>query len=248
MRLKLISCEIFYREMCYAVSQSPNLIDIEFLPKGLHDIGSAGMLQRVQEVLEKVDESRYDAIIFGYGLCNNGLAGLRARTLPVVLPRAHDCITLFLGGKERYLDYFNSHLGTYFKTSGWIERGTSSSGELNQLSIQRQIGMDKSYDELVEKYGEENAQFLYETLYGYKNYSQFTYIEMGIEPGDMFEQLTRNEAAEKGWEFEKVKGDMSMIQRLVNGVWDNKEFLVLPPGQRMVTTFGPDIIKAEMIK
>ena len=248
MRLKLISCEIFYREMCYAVSQSPNLIDIEFLPKGLHDIGSAGMLQRVQEVLEKVDESRYDAIIFGYGLCNNGLAGLRARTLPVVLPRAHDCITLFLGSKERYLDYFNSHLGTYFKTSGWIERGASSSGELNQLSIQRQIGMDKSYDELVEKYGEENAQFLYETLYGYKNYSQFTYIEMGVEPGDMFEQLTRNEAAEKGWEFEKVKGDMSMIQRLVNGVWDNKEFLVLPPGQRMVTTFGPDIIKAEMIK
>ena len=56
MRLKLISCEIFYREMCYAVSQSPNLIEIEFLPKGLHDIGSAGMLQRVQEVLDKVDE------------------------------------------------------------------------------------------------------------------------------------------------------------------------------------------------
>jgi hypothetical protein len=246
-RLKLISCEIFYREMCYAVSQSPNLVEIEFLPKGLHDIGSAGMLQRVQETLDKVDESRYDAIIFGYGLCNNGLAGLRARTIPVILPRAHDCITLFLGSKERYLDYFNSHLGTYFKTSGWIERGEAS-GELSQLSIQRQIGMDKSYDELVEKYGEENAQYLYETLYGYKNYSQFTYIEMGIEPGNIFEERTRKEADEKGWSFEKVKGDMSMIQRLVNGIWDDKEFLVLPPGQRMATTFGPDIIKSEMIK
>jgi len=41
-RLKLISCEIFYREMCAAVARSPHLVDIEFLPKGLHDIGSAG--------------------------------------------------------------------------------------------------------------------------------------------------------------------------------------------------------------
>jgi Protein of unknown function (DUF1638) len=243
-RLKLISCEIFYREMCYAIAKSPNLIDLEFMPKGLHDIGSTGMLQRVQSTLDKVDESQYDAVVFGYGLCNNGLAGLTARTIPVVIPRAHDCITLFMGSKERYLDYFNSHLGTYFKTSGWIERGEAS-GELSQLSIQRQIGMDKSYDELVEKYGEENARYLYDTLYGYKNYSQFTYIEMGVEPGDMFEQRSRKEANEKGWSFEKIQGDMSMIQRLLNGVWEDKEFLVVPPGYRMVTTFGMDIIKAE---
>jgi Protein of unknown function (DUF1638) len=243
-RLKLISCEIFYREMCYAIAKSPNLIDLEFMPKGLHDIGSVGMLQRVQSTLDKVDESQYDAVVFGYGLCNNGLAGLTARTIPVVIPRAHDCITLFMGSKERYLDYFNSHLGTYFKTSGWIERGEAS-GELSQLSIQRQIGMDKSYDELVEKYGEENARYLYDTLYGYKNYSQFTYIEMGVEPGDMFEQRSRKEANEKGWSFEKIQGDMSMIQRLLNGVWEDKEFLVVPPGYRMATTFGMDIIKAE---
>ena len=246
MRLKLISCEIFYREMCFAIAKSPHLIDIEFLPKGLHDIVSTGMLQRIQEVVDKVDPKMYDAIILGYALCNNGLAGLKAGSLPIVLSRAHDCITLFLGNKERYLDYFNSHLGTYFKTSGWIERGESS-GELSQLSIQKQIGMDKSYDELVEKYGEENAQYLYDTLYGYKNYSQFTYIEMGVEPVELFEQMTRKEAAEKGWAYEKVQGDMSMIQRLLNGIWDGKEFLVIQPGQRVTTTFGPDIIRADMI-
>ena len=68
---------------------------------------------------------------------------------------------------------------------------------------------------------------------------------MGIEPGDIFEQRSRQEAAEKGWSFEKVKGDMSMIQRLVNGVWDAGEFLVVPPGYKVVTTFGMDIVKAE---
>ena len=39
MKLKLISCEVFYREMGFAISRSPHQVDIEFLPKGLHDIG-----------------------------------------------------------------------------------------------------------------------------------------------------------------------------------------------------------------
>ena len=45
------------------------------------------MLERLQAVLDKVDESKCEAILFGYGLCNNGLAGLKARTVPIVVPR-----------------------------------------------------------------------------------------------------------------------------------------------------------------
>ena len=44
MQLKLIACEIFYREMCAAVARSPNQVDVEFLPKGLHDIGAEGLV------------------------------------------------------------------------------------------------------------------------------------------------------------------------------------------------------------
>ena len=39
MRLKLIACKIFYRELCAVVARSIHQVDIEFLPKGLHDIG-----------------------------------------------------------------------------------------------------------------------------------------------------------------------------------------------------------------
>jgi hypothetical protein len=245
MRLKLISCEVFYREMCAAIARSPNQVDVEFLPKGLHDIGCVGMLQRVQAALDRVEETKYDAVLFGYGLCNNGLAGLRARSIPVVLPRAHDCITLFLGSKERYTEYFKTHPGVYFKTSGWIERGEDSS-ELSQLSIQRKTGMDSTYEEFVEKYGEDNAKFLFEELCQHsKNYGQFTYIEMGVEPDDRFEKQTIADAAGRNWKFEKVPGDITMIQRLVNGVWDDKEFLVVPPGWRVKTTFTDGIIAAE---
>jgi hypothetical protein len=248
MRLKLVSCEIFYREMCAAVARSPHTIDIEFHPKGLHDIGSAGMLARLQAAVDQVDTSRYDAILLGYALCNNGLAGLIARTLPLVLPRAHDCITLFFGSHQRYIDYFDSHPGVYFETTGWYERGVAT-GELRQISIQRQAGMDSSYEDLVAKYGEDNAKYIYSELCDMtKNYNQFTFIEMGIGPDDSFESRVRKDAEARGWKFEKVQGDLSMIQRLVDGVWDDKEFLVVPPGSKIVAKYDEGIVTAEVIQ
>jgi hypothetical protein len=246
-RYCLISCEVFYREMCAGIARSPHQIDVQFLPKGLHDIGCVNMLRRVQKALDAVDETRYEAILFGYGLCNNGLAGLQARTIPIVLPRAHDCITLFLGSKERYLDYFQNHPGVYFKTTGWIERGEDL-GDLRQLSIQRRQGMDSTYQELVEKYGEDNAAFLYEELCNHqKNYGQFTFIEMGVEPDDSFERKTRDEAEKRGWRFEKIKGNLALIHRLLNGPWDEADFLVVEPGQRVVAHYDQGIIAAEKV-
>lgn len=245
MRYKLISCEVFYREMCTAIARSPHQIDVQFLAKGLHDIGSKDMLVRVQTALNAVEKDRYDAVLFGYGLCNNGLAGLKANTVPIVVPCAHDCITLYMGSKERYLDYFNKNPGVYFKTSGWIERGENSQ-ELKQLSIQRRNGMDFTREELVKKYGEENADFLYQQLYETtRNYGQFTFIEMGVEPDARFENQTREEAERRGWAFQKIKGDLSMIQRLVNGEWDPKEFLVVPPGSQVAASYGESVIKAD---
>ncbi|HOJ73282.1 MAG TPA: DUF1638 domain-containing protein [Phycisphaerae bacterium] len=241
-RRKLISCEIFYREMCAVVARSPWPVDIEFLPKGLHDIGAAGMRARVQEAVDRVDTTRYEAILLGYGLCNNGIAGLTAPAIPIVVPRAHDCITLFFGSRLRYLGYFNSRPGTYFKTTGWIERGTDA-GELRQLSVSHQLGMDQTYEELVAKYGEDNAQYLWDTLCNtLRNYKQLTFIEMGIEPDDRFERQTRDEAARRGWTFEKVRGDMTLIERLINGPWDEADFLVVPPGRRIVSRTNDAII------
>jgi hypothetical protein len=248
MRLKLISCEIFYREFCAALARSPHTVDVEFLPKGLHDIGTAGMLERLQAVLDRVEEGKYDAVLLGYGLCNNGIVGLQAKSIPVVVPRAHDCITLFLGSRERYLEYFDTHPGVYFKTTGWVERGEAD-GELSQLAIGHKIGMKQSYADLVAKYGEDNAQYLWAELQNMtKNYRQFTFIEMGIEPDGRFERRAREEAATRGWKFEKVPGDMAMFYRLVNGVWDEKEFLIVPPGFRVVAQYEEGIISAEAPK
>jgi len=245
MRFALVSCEIFYREMCAAIARSINRIDITFLPKGLHDIGQAEMLPRVQEAVDRIERWRYEAVLLGYGLCNYGIVGLTARDIPLVIPRAHDCITLFFGSRQRYQEYFDAHPGTYFETTGWLERGEEL-GELRQLSIQRQIGMDMSFEEMVTRYGEDNARYLYKTLCDpTRNYSRFTFIEMGIEPDERFEKLAEARAAERGLAFEKTVGDMSLIQRLVDGDWDETNFLVLQPGQRAAVRYDDSIICAE---
>jgi len=244
MRLKLISCEVLYRELCHVVAHSPHTVDAEFVPKGLHDIGATPMCERLQAIVDRVDSSVYDATLLGYALCNNGLAGLRARSIPIVLPRGHDCITLYLGDRQRYLDYFDANPGVYFKTTGWIERGEVQ-GELTQLSVQRKTGMDRSYEELLAKYGEDNAKYLWETLcQSWRNYGQITFIEMGIEPDGSFEKIARDDAAQRGWKFDKVAGDMGLFERLINGPWNESEFLVVQPGCEVYTTFDEGIVAA----
>ena len=244
MKLKLISCEVFYREMGFAISRSPHQVDIEFLPKGLHDIGCVGMIERLQSALDRVDESNYDAIVLGYGLCNNGIVGLKARRIPVVIPRAHDCMTLFFGSKERYLDFFQNNPGTYFLTSGWIERGEAT-GELQQLSIQHRNGMDMTYESLVERYGEENAKYLYDQLCDHtKHYSRITFIEMGIEPNDEFRKKAEERAASRKWSFQHERGDMRLITQLVDGKWDGNDFLVVKPGWKIAARLDEGIIEA----
>ncbi|MDY0168882.1 MAG: DUF1638 domain-containing protein [Thermoguttaceae bacterium] len=246
-RLKLIACEILYREFCAAVARSVNRVDIEFLPKGLHDLGSPGMNERIAARVADVDDSAYDAVVLGYALCSNGLVGLTARSIPLVVPRAHDCITLFLGSKERYLDYFRGHPGAYFKTSGWIERGDDLE-QLSGESIQRRSRMAQSYDELVERYGEDNARFLYEELQQMtRNYSRIAYVEMGIEPDDRFERDARELAVARGWQFDQLAGDMRLIQELVDGPWNDNDFLTVPPGHRIAASFDERIIRAEPV-
>ena len=242
MKLKLISCEIFFREIEFLLKQAPHEIDVEFMQKGLHDIPTDEMLKRLQVQVDAASEQDYEAILLGYGLCNNGLDGLMARNVQLVLPRAHDCITLFFGSRQKYRAYFDEHPGTYFKTTGWIERDAVAE-DLKQLSIPNQMGMDQTYEKLVDKYGEENAEFLWEELCNTeKNYSRITFIEMGVEPDNSFERIAKEEAASKQWKFEKVPGSLSLLQRLLNGKWDNGDFLVLPPHREIEASHTERIV------
>ena len=175
-----------------------------------------------------------------YGLCNNGLVGLEARALPLVLLRAHDCITAFLGSRARYARYFEERPGTYFETTGWLERGVDG-GPYGLPSQTGTLGFDLAT--LAAKYGEDNARYILETMT--RHYRRLAFIRMGVEPDASFEERTRELAAERGWEFEALDGDLGLLRRLVDGPWDPTDFLVLQPGERAAATLGTEVIVAE---
>ena len=81
-RFKLLACEIIHREACLLAAQSRNVVDVEFLGKGLHDRGKECMVQTIQEAVNAVATKDYDAILLGYGRCNDGIVGLRAVDIP----------------------------------------------------------------------------------------------------------------------------------------------------------------------
>ncbi|HBF38349.1 MAG TPA: hypothetical protein DDW50_13630 [Firmicutes bacterium] len=225
---KLIACEILFREICYCVSQSRNMIDMQFMSKGLHDLGDCKMVPLLQAAIDVADDKQYDAILLGYGLCNNGIRSLHA-ALPLVVPRAHDCITLLLGSKEQYDRYFDTNPGTFFKSPGWVERDFDPNASLQ--SIPSQLGIKHSYPEYEEKYGSENARYLMESLGDwFKNYRKLAYIDTGFGDFQSYKELTKQQADNRGWEYEELSGSVDLLQRLLDGKWDPEDFLVVPPG------------------
>jgi hypothetical protein len=109
--------------------------------------------------------------------------------------------------------------------------------------------MGFTLDALVERYGEDNGRFLYDELTRYQQaYTQLTFIETGIEPDGRGEADARVEAAEKGWKFEKVRGDLGLFRGLLAGEWGEADFLVVPPGHRIVARADQAIVAAELPK
>lgn len=234
----LIVCEILFREACFCAAQSRNIIDITFMSKKLHDLGEEKMSDALQRQIDQIDAQKYDAILMGYGLCNYGIRGLHA-DIPIAIPRAHDCIALLMGSRDKYDEYFANNPGTFFHSTGWIERDSDSGEE----GIASQLGIDKSHEEYVEMYGEEEAKYLSGILDSWQeNYKKVAYIDTGIGDQTFDMDLSKQYAEEKAWEFETLAGDTGLILKLLDGEWNDHDFLVVPPPYSIEPSYNEDIV------
>jgi hypothetical protein len=195
----------------------------------LHDRNADALRQSLQT---SIDATRNcDAIAIGYGLCNRGVVGLYARDIPLVLPRALDCIGLLLGSNTRYINSLEDEPGTYFQSAGWLAAGS----EEGQVQFTFGPNSNVSFDLLAARYGTDAATYLMQELEGFtKHYKRLTYIVTDIAESTEREHEARQIAARRGLEYHRLEGDTGRLRRLLDGIWCETEFLIVRPGHSVV--------------
>ncbi|MCD6396868.1 MAG: DUF1638 domain-containing protein [Spirochaetaceae bacterium] len=244
-KLKIIACGVLAEEMAKAGESLMLNISEEYLPAGLHEEPDR-LRKELQKAVDRVSlavkegREHYDAIIIGYGLCGRGTVGLRAAGVPLILPRVHDCIALFLGSQEKYKEQFSEAPGTFYMTSGWYKHKTQpmSVKKKKGRTIKGNWDISVGFDVIKKKYGRENAEEIYNFLNSWKkNYTRAVYIDTGSGNNSKYETYTRDLAKELNWNYEKIQGYPNLFYSMLWSEKSDNNILVVPPGQ--ITAYDP---------
>jgi hypothetical protein len=223
----LIYCAVMEDEVRHFSRGLDHIVAIHELPQGLHNTPEL-LRQRLQAAVDQVEsETRAEVIVLVYGLCSRGSEGVTTRRARLVISRAHDCITLLLGSKERYADYVRQHPGTYWYSPGWNRHHVAPGAKRHQLL----------YEEYRKKFSEEDAQYLMETEQAwFSTYDRATFVDLGATDPAADVAYTQECANWLKWKFDRQAGDPQFFKDLLSGPWDAARFVVLEPGESFKMT------------
>jgi hypothetical protein len=207
---KLIACATVIEEM---LPLMPPGLSYETLDFGLHSDP-----ERLRTALQNAIDAaapQIATILLGFGLCAKATVGLKTCNRTIVIPRVDDCISIFLGSAASYLQQQRQEPGTLYLTKGWIESGTP-------LDEQREI--------MARKYGEEKARILFKKML--QGYTRLVFIDTGNYELERYRTRSQEIAKRLNLRYEEIKGDNSLVKKLLNGSWD-ADFVVAPPDHIM---------------
>ena len=234
-KTKILACAVVIEELR---SKLPAEIECETLDFGLHRTPEKLKIG-LQEAIDK--SAGFDTIVLAYGLCGQAVLGLRSDTATLVVPRADDCIAIFMGSRAAYLKEQRENPGSLFLSKGWIE------GRIDDSSTPPKM---PQYDLMVQRYGEERAkrmQEVYAGKYRLKHYKRMAFINTSAETNlEEYKQTARKRAERLNLRYEEITGSTAFMEKIASGLWDN-EFVVVPAGRPIsFYDFWPDADKAEM--
>ncbi|MCL1803046.1 MAG: DUF1638 domain-containing protein [Eubacteriaceae bacterium] len=246
MILKFICCDVFCRIACQLAATSPHIVDVEFLPMLVYVDPDALRKQLQEKIDSAINSGRvYDAIILGYGLCGNSVVGLTS-DVPMVIMRAHDCCTVHMGSKESFLEAFGNSLSSAWSSTGSYERAYMQSGGYSLLEQEPNYKSTQEYISYLEQYGEEDADYIWDSLHPKIDSSETFYIKIdGFEYSNAYESYSALSKS-NGKQCKAVYGDISMLKALVYGQWQDSRLLVIKPGQKIAGVYDMnEVMKAE---
>lgn len=214
MKEVFICCLMMEKEARAALASTGSAAEVVWMEKALH-VRPEVLRDELQKTLDRVErEFAPDRILLGYGFCGNALAGLQAGNYELVIPRIDDCITLFIGSRERKAE-LEGGVGTMFQTSDWTDTDESV---LSQK------------EHLYEDFDEDEAEELFRMMFGH-------YHRIGVLDThcyDLEPVVERSRAVAEALGFEHCVFDASnqyLVDLLSGGPFDEKRFIVIRPGE-----------------
>ncbi|HUO60125.1 MAG TPA: DUF1638 domain-containing protein [Candidatus Acidoferrales bacterium] len=213
MRVSVIACQVMVDQLR---SFLPEDVRVDVFSMSQH-IRPERLKRRLQQAIDRVD-GHCEAILLGFALCSNAVIGLSARKSLLVLPKMHDCVGVFLGSHETYLQEM-AREPAFFLSRGYI-RGfkIDQNGPFELSKIAERLG-----EERVEK-------IIGQSL---KPYKRLVYLETGN--GHELEsdrQYAQELARRFGMKYEEKRGTSELLQRMIRGDW-GEDFVIVYPGQEV---------------
>jgi hypothetical protein len=235
-RIALLACSVFEREIALHSEGAQHIAEVRFFEMGLHDHPNH-MRTVLQAQLDAVEaRTDIDAVVLVYGLCGRGTAGLRPTRHPLVIPRAQDCITLFMGDKEAYAEHQRRCPSCYYYTPGWNRNRRVPGPE--QLEALRK--------EMAARFEPEDVEFLVNaTREQWALHNLATYLDLGTDDAQAGADYARLCAQWLGWKFEHLRGDPALLRDLLWGNWDAERFQIVEPGSQLGQAADESIFCAE---
>lgn len=212
----IISCQVL-QDMLARLLPEGLAREVISMDYGLHRVPNS-MTRTLQEAIDSIEEP--SLVVLGYGLCGNGLQGLRAGKHTLLAPRVDDCIALLLGSHRAYMREFEAVPGTYYLSKGWLESGSHPL---------------KEYQKYEPKYGPEEAMWIMDQQYQhYERLVLVTHSQADLEKYRPQAQEVARFCERWGMRYEEILGSDDYVRRLVEvaAALDKADgdFLVIPPG------------------
>ena len=194
LRIAVIACDIFQKELDLLIGDDPEVVHKEYLEFALHDHPD----DLKAKILEKVGalEGKVDVVFLGYAVCQSLKGIVNELPIPAVMLDADDCIGVFLTPLE-YANEKEKCPGTWFNSPRWAELGIEGANKELHLDCLKDQGYEPMY-------------FLKLMFEGYE---RCLFLDTGVPEPEKWESLSKDFACQLHLRHECRKCDLRMLEK-----------------------------------